>query len=347
MTITELVKKYDPENQFEVLKNSYQQIEFAKNNNYELSGIDTSKIKNIIVSGLGGSAISGDLILNFLQSEIALPMQVNRNYTLPNYAGESTLLLASSYSGNTEETISVLNEALKRRCQIICLTTGGTIKEIAGREKLPTVILQEGFQPRYSLGLSFFSLLKVLQTLRLVTTSQEIIDKTIHLWKKRGEEYSTENNYAFQVAEKLVGFLPVIYSTDGLTSAVGNRFKCQINENSKMHAFHNVFPELNHNEIIGWETYDERIAKLKAIFIEEITTHPQIKKRFAITYELLMQAGVEIISLSSTEASFQERLLDLIYLSDWISYYLAIQRGKDPSEIDYIHLLKKQLAKEA
>ncbi len=344
MTITELVKKYDPENQFEVLKNSYQQIEYAKNNQYDLAGIDTSKIKNIIVSGLGGSAISGDLMVNFLQNEITLPMQVNRNYSLPNYANESTLLLASSYSGNTEETISVLNEALKRKCQIICLTTGGTVKEIADREKLPTVILQKGFQPRYSLGLSFFSLLKVLQTLRLVTTSQEIIDKTILLWKKRGEEFSTENNYSFQAAEKLVGFLPVIYSTADLTSSVGNRFKCQINENSKMHAFHNAFPELNHNEIIGWETYDERVAKLKAVFIEEVTTHVQIKKRFAITSELLTKAGVEIISLSSAEASFQERLLDLIYLADWISYFLAIQRGKDPSEIEYIHLLKKRLA---
>lgn len=344
MTITELVKKYDPENQFEVLKNSYQQIEYAKNNKYDLEKIDTSKIKNIIVTGLGGSAISGDLMLNFLQNEIALPLQVNRNYSLPNYADSSTLLLASSYSGNTEETISVLNEALKRKCQIICLTTGGTIKEIADREKLPTVIFQKGFQPRYSLGLSFFSLLKVLQTLRLVTTSQEIFDKTILLWKKRGEEFSSENNYPFQVAEKLVGFLPVIYSTADLTSSVGNRFKCQINENSKMHAFHNAFPELNHNEIIGWETYDERVAKLKAIFIEETTTHPQIKKRFAITSELLTKAGVEIISLSSAEASFQERLLDLVYLCDWISYYLAIQRGKDPSEIDYIYLLKKRLA---
>lgn len=344
MTITELVKKYDPENQFEVLKNSYQHIEYAKNNKYDLEKIDTSKIKNIIVTGLGGSAISGDLMLNFLQNEIALPLQVNRNYSLPNYVDESTLLLASSYSGNTEETISVLNEALKRKCQIICLTTGGTIKEIADREKLPTVLLQKGFQPRYSLGLSFFSLLKVLQTLRLVTTSQEIFDKTILLWKKRGEEFSSENNYPFQVAEKLVGFLPVIYSTADLTSAVGNRFKCQINENSKMHAFHNAFPELNHNEIIGWETYDERVAKLKAIFIEETTTHPQIKKRFAITSELLTKAGVEIISLSSGETLFQERLLDLIYLTDWISYYLAIQRGKDPSEIDYIHLLKKRLA---
>lgn len=344
MTITDLVKKYDPENQFEVLKNSYQQIEYAKNNKYDLAGIDISKIKNLIVSGLGGSAISGDLMQNFLQNEIALPFQVNRNYSLPNYVDESTLLLASSYSGNTEETISVLNEALKRKCQIICLTTGGTIKEIADREKLPIVILQKGFQPRYSLGLSFFSLLKVLQALRLVTTSQEIIDKTILLWKKRGEEFSAENSYSFQVAEKLVGFLPVIYSTADLTSSVGNRFKCQINENSKMHAFHNAFPELNHNEIIGWETYDERVAKLKAVFIEEATTHPQIKKRFAITSELLTKAGVEIISLSSAEASFQERLLDLIYLTDWISYYLAIQRGKDPSEIDYIYLLKKRLA---
>lgn len=344
MTITELVKKYDPENQFEVLKNSYQQIEYAKNNCYNLAGINTAKIKNIIVSGLGGSAISGDLMSNFLQNEISLPFQVNRNYTLPQYADDSTLLLASSYSGNTEETVSVLNEALKRKCQIICLTTGGRIKEIADREKLPVVLLQKGYQPRYSLGLSFFSLLKVLQTLKLVTTPQEIIDKTISLWKKRGEEFSSENCLTFQLAEKLVGFLPVIYSTANLTSAVGNRFKCQLNENSKVHAFHNAFPELNHNEIIGWETYDERIAKLKAIFIEEESAHIQIKKRFKITGELLTKAGVGIISLSSSEATFQERLLDLIYLTDWISYYLAIQRGKDPSEIEYIHLLKNRLA---
>ena len=344
MTISELVKTYDPENQFDVLIKSYQQIEYAKNNNYDLAGIDTSKVKNIIVTGLGGSAISGDLMANFLQNEISIPFQVNRNYSLPKYVNDSTLLLVSSYSGNTEETISVLNEALTRKCKIICLTTGGTVKEIADREKLPVVILKKGFQPRYSLGLSFFSLLKVLQILKLVTTSQEIIDKTILLWKKRGEELSSEKNSSFQIAEKLIGFLPVIYSTADLTSAIGNRFKCQLNENSKMHAFHNAFPELNHNEIIGWETYDERIAKLKAIFIEEAATHPQIKKRFAITSELLTKDGVEIITLSSAESTFQERLLDLIYLTDWISYYLAIQRGKDPSEIDYIHLLKKRLA---
>lgn len=344
MTIAELVKKYDPENQFEVLKNSYQQIEYASNNSYNLTAIDTSQIKNIIVSGLGGSAISGDLMSNFLQNEISLPFQVNRNYTLPQYADESTLLLASSYSGNTEETISVLNEALKRKCQIVCLTTGGTIKEIAGRENLSVILLQKGYQPRYSLGLGFFSLLKVLQTLKLVTTSLELIEKTISLWKKKGEEFSAENNLSFQLAEKLVGFLPVIYSTADLTSAVGNRFKCQLNENSKVHAFHNAFPELNHNEIIGWETYDERIAKLKAIFIEEESSHPQIKKRFNITGELLNKVGVDIITLLSSEATFQERLLDLVYLTDWISYYLAIQRGKDPSEIEYIHLLKNRLA---
>ena len=344
MTISELVKKHDPENQFEVLKNTYQQIEYARDNAYDLTSIDTSKIKNIIVSGLGGSAISGDLMANLLQNEIAIPFQVNRNYSLPNYVDSSTLLLASSYSGNTEETISVLNEALKRKCQIVCLTTGGTVKEIVDREKLSLVNLLKGFQPRYSLGLSFFSLLKVLQTLKLVTTPHAIIEKTIQLWKKKGKEFSLENNYAYQVAEKLVGFLPVIYSTADLTSAVGNRFKCQINENSKLHAFHNSFPELNHNEIIGWETFDERMAKLKAIFIEETTSHPQIKKRFAITGELLIKAGVEIISLTSSENTFQERLLDLVYLTDWISYYLAIQRGKDPSEIDYIHLLKKRLS---
>jgi len=344
MILSELVKKYDPENQFDVLRNSYQQIEYARDNKFDLIGINEKSIKNIIISGLGGSAISGDLLLNFLNEQLSLPVQVNRNYLLPKYADEETLIVASSYSGNTEETISVLQEALKKKCQIICITTGGKVEEIAKVNKLSVVRLQKGFQPRYTLGMSFFSLLAVLAQLKVIKLDAQFLEASITLWKEKGAAFSSDNNDAFLFAESLVGFIPIIYSCADLTSAVGNRFKCQLNENSKVHAFHNIFPELNHNEIIGWETNDDRIAKLKVMLIEEQCMHPQIKKRFSITKELLVKAGVEVVSVKSDERSFQLRLLDLIYLLDWVSYYLALLRKHDPSEIEYIHLLKKKLA---
>jgi glucose/mannose-6-phosphate isomerase len=343
MNIKNLVEQFDPQNQFQVLVDTYKQIEFAWSNKFDLSLLKNKKFNSITVTGLGGSAISGDLLQNFLQAELKIPYFVNRNYNLPSYINSESLLIASSYSGNTEETLEVLNKAIKTKCSIVCVTTGGKMLEIAKENNLPVVMLQKGFQPRYSLGLSFFSLLKIFQDIDIIQEQTETVQKITELVKEMGSLYSHEDNFAFTLAQKMIGFIPIIYSVNDVTNAVGNRFKCQLNENSKVHAFCNNYPELNHNEIVGWETVVNSYFNSIVINIEDISYHKQIKKRFIISSDLIREKSVDIIQLESKRESFKERIFDLIYLTDWISYFLAILRGKDPSEIDNILLLKKKL----
>jgi len=343
MTIKEFVQKYDSQNQFDVLIKSYLQIENAWNNQIKINGINPSGISNIVISGLGGSAISADLIKNFLRDEVSIPIFVNRNYSLPLFANKKTLFIASSYSGNTEETISSLKQAIELGCKIICISTGGEIESIAKSNNINCIKVQEGFQPRYSLGLSFFSMLKVFQELGFIKDQSLVVEKIKSIWKKNGIKFSKEGNTAYSLAESLVGFIPVIYSVADSTSSVGYRFKSQLNENSKLHAFHNEVPEMNHNEIIGWESYKEKIFHSKIVIIADDVYHPKIQKRFDILKEIFSKTGVEIIYLKSNEENFKVRLLDLIYLGDWISYYLGVLRGFDPSEIDNIQTLKEKL----
>jgi len=351
MKISEYVSKYDPQNQFDVLVKSYRQIEFAWNNNVDLSSLrnlSEKGIHSIVVTGLGGSAISADLLQNFLHNELRIPLIVNRGYSLPNFVNENSLIIISSYSGNTEESVSVFQAALEDselKKNIICISAGGKIGQIATEKKVPLVKIQPGFQPRYALGLSFFSLLKVVQEINLIENQSNIVGKIIKLWKDRGAELSSENNAALNFAEGILGFIPVIYSAADITSAAGYRFKCQLNENSKMHAFHNIIPEMNHNEIIGWETYAEKQFQAKVINILDPDYHPQVLRRFKIISELAGGKKAEILNLESKEPEFKLRLLDVVYLCDWITYYAAVLRGFDPSEIEYINILKDRLSK--
>lgn len=343
MTIKELVNNYDPSNQFEVLVNTYKQIEYAWNNKFDVSSAAEKKFNNIIIAGLGGSAISADLIGNFLYEDLKHPLIVMRGYNLPQCADENTLLICSSYSGNTEETNSVLEAGYGRGCTIVVITTGGKAGAFAAEKNIPVVKLKDGYQPRYALGISFFSVLKVLQQIGLIKDQSEYVNAVLSDWKKLGEEFTVENNPAINYAEQLLGFIPVIYSAVDLTSAAGYRFKCQLNENSKMHAFAGVIPELNHNEIIGWETFNASGFNAKLVNIIDRSYHPQIKKRFELTSELVKKAGAEVINLEAPHEEFKVRLMYLIYLTDWISYYLAVLRGKDPAEIDFIHYLKDKI----
>jgi glucose/mannose-6-phosphate isomerase len=340
MNIQEYVLKNDTQNQFSVLRNTFQQVESAWNNKIDIASLKDKKFSSIIVSGLGGSAISADLMSNFLGGELTIPFIVNRNYTLPSFADKNTLLIVSSYSGNTEETISVFNEGIKRKCNIICITTGGKIEKRASEAGIPVVKVISGFQPRYSLGLSFFSLLKILQELSIISTQDSVVKRIITLWKKKGIEFSNESNKAIDIARELIGFIPVIYSAADITSAVGYRLKCQFNENSKLHSFCNIIPELNHNEIIGWESFQEKQFNTKLILILDLAYNTQIKKRFDITASLV---SCEKIYLESNEDDFKLRLMDLVFFGDWISYYLALFRGFDPTEIENINILKEKL----
>jgi glucose/mannose-6-phosphate isomerase len=341
MQIKDFIKKYDTQNQFKVLKETYKLAFDAWNNRINLSYLKKDKFSSIVFCGLGGSAISGDLLCDYLSGELNVPFNIMRGYNLPSYVNENTLVIISSYSGNTEETISCFEQALKKNSKIIVITSGGKIGNIATANKIPVINIQSGFQPRYALGLSFFSLLKVMQEIGFVDEESNA-KKIIDLWQRRGEEYSTNNNQAVQIAEQIVGFIPVIYSAEFLSST-GYRLKCQLNENSKLHAFHNTLPEMNHNEIIGWESYKEKQFHTKVIYLIDREYHLQNNKRFDTLKEMLAEQKIEVLSVSSNEKDKKVRIMDLIFLCDWISFYVSVLRGFDPSEIDFIHRMKQRL----
>jgi glucose/mannose-6-phosphate isomerase len=341
MNIKDLIKKFDTQNQFEVLQNTHQQVSAAWKNKTDLSTLKNEKFSSIVFCGLGGSAISGDLLNDYLSGDMSLPFIVIRGYNLPSFVNEDTLVIISSYSGNTEETLSCFEQALSKKCKIVVITSGGKITEIAQKNKLPVIKLQDGFQPRYALGQGFFSLLKLMQELNFAEEEKNV-KNIISLWKNRAEEYSLENNRAFQLATGLIGFIPVIYSSEFLSSSA-YRFKSQLNENSKLHAFLNSIPEMNHNEIIGWESYKEKQFFAKVIYLIDKEYHPQNLKRFRILQEIFNEKRIEVLSISSDQANKKLRIMDLIFLFDWITFYASIVRGFDPSEIDFIHRMKQRL----
>ena len=336
---------HDTKNLHAVIKDSWQQAENAWKS-IDLSGIDTDNIDNIIVTGLGGSAISGDVLRNFLSSELKKPLIVNRTYNLPLFAGRNTLVIVSSYSGNTEETISAFKSAIERGCPAIALTTGGEIGRLANENRIPVVKLQEGFQPRYALYNSFFTLLRVIQELKLVPSQDAEAEKIIKLLKTLGEEWGSEEGDAFKTADSLKGYIPVIYSVTDLNDSAGKRFKGQLNENSKVHAWTAEYPEMNHNEIVGWERVQRSGLKYKALTLLDNEISSRIKKRIEIINKLLIGENIDILSIQGRSGTFKERLIEIIYFCDWVSYYLALLNEEDPGEIDFIHHLKNKMAED-
>lgn len=341
MTNKEFIKKYDTQNQFEVLKNTHKQVSEAWITKVDVSAIKNKNFSSIVFCGLGGSAISGDLLCDYLSDEMKLPFTVVRSYNLPSFVNEKTLVIISSYSGNTEETISCFEQALKKKSSIVAITSGGRIGEIAATNKIPVIKLQPGFQPRYALGQGFFALLKLVHELGFSDENKNV-EKIIKLWKNKAAEFSTENNLALNIAVDLIGFVPVIYSSEFLSST-GYRFKCQLNENSKLHAFGNVIPEMNHNEIIGWESFKEKQFNSKVIYLIDQDFHPQNLKRFEILRKILNEQKVEVLTIKSNGKDKKVRIMDLIFTCDWITFYASVLRGFDPSEIDFIHRMKQRL----
>jgi len=342
MLLEDFISKNDKNELYSILKNSWMQIEYANSLNLNLKSKD---FQNIIICGLGGSAIAGEIFPSLFKDEISCPIFINRNYHLPNFANEKTLAILSSYSGNTEETISAFEDAKKKNCQIICVGSGGTLFELAKENNCDFIVLPAGFQPRFALYVSLFSLLKIFENLNIIKEQKNFFEQAKDLLKEKSEDYSKENSIAFNVAKNLIGFVPIIYGSADSTYSIAIRFKGQINENSKLHAFCSAFPELNHNEIVGWESFDQKLLNAKIIYLKEITDYTRNLLRMKLTSEILKTKGVEIIELESAEKNYKLRIIDLIYLCDWISYHLAAIRNYDPGEIDFIIRLKNLMSK--
>ncbi len=343
------MRKLDPAGMYDKIYRFPEQLAKAAEIGSKIQ-IDTnhfSGLKNIVVAGMGGSAIGGDTVRTYLAGKLEVPFVVCRHYALPGFVNENTLVVISSYSGNTEETLAALNEALAKKAKIVCFSTGGKIGQIAKINNLPFIQLPDGYPPRTALGYSFVPLLFLMAKLGFIDDVSEKISTLITGLKEFRELYAAEiesdNNRAKAIAEKIYGKIPIIYSGPELTDTVGTRWKGQICENAKCLAYNNQFAEFNHNELVGWNIIKSYKDKLIVIFLRNRDDLAQIRERMSIVKDIISKQNVEIVEVLAQGKTSLLRIFSLIQIGDFISYYLAILNKVDPTPVEVIDFLKNEL----
>jgi len=320
---------------------------------YSAASIPSMESKGpIVILGMGGSAIGADLTRCYFADSSTVPILVNRGYDLPAYAKEGSLIIASSYSGNTEETLSAFEQAVERKLSIVCITTGGKLGERAKQLALPVISQPAGMQPRAALAYSFVPVLLLLgragsADLREADLRANL-DKAAALLDTLAAQYGTshldESNAAFKLAGEIAHRIPVMYAANDF-EAVALRWRGQIHENAKHVAFCNVLPEMNHNEIEGWAHPIDLIPHFSIIFLRSLPDeHPRMTKRFAAMRDVFRSKQVDVLELAAEGETRLERMMSLIALADWTSLYLALFAGIDPTAIPAIEMLKQRLS---
>ena len=296
------------------------------------------RITTVAFCGMGGSGIGGRIVAKWIENEIKVPITFLENYAIPNWIDHDTLVIASSYSGNTEETLSAVNLCKERGAQIICITSGGALYEFCDQQKLDCILLPPGLPPRAALGYSLVPQVGVLVYMELIqkTTFNQLL--------KCADFLRTHQNDIKQIAKDIVPIINhtnvVIYAETPYES-VAVRGKQQLNENSKYLCRHNTIPEMNHNELLGWGCGDSGHS---AIFLYNSGMHPQNSKRFALTHEIVSKKTERTLMVHAKGSNQVEQSMYLIHLLDWLSLYLGYERGQDIVEIDNINYLKEKLA---
>ena len=303
-------------------------------------------VRNITVAGMGGSAIGGDLAAALLAGELKVPMNVHRDYGLPAYVGRDSLVIASSYSGNTEESLSSFEEAQRRGARVLVLTTGGKIAELARAAKYPVITFSYPAQPRAALGYSLGLVLGALTRLGFVRDLSADIDAALADVAKLEERVheGARTNDAKKLAIELYGRIIFAYG-GGVLGVMARRVKGQWNENAKNWGAFDVLPELNHNGVVGFPHPDIARDALTVLLLRSDRDNPRHKLRFDVTRELLDRASVPHKTLQFSGANMLSEVLQLTLFTDYVSFYVALLNGADPSPVKSIDYLKERLAK--
>lgn len=302
---------------------------------------------SIVILGLGGSAIGGDLVRTLVEQRCPVPFLVNRDYGIPGFVNSHTLVLASSYSGNTEEVLTAVGAALERDAMCLAITTGGELARLCSERGLPVLRFEYESQPRAALGYSFTILLVLLERLGFVTDVSSPLEDALFALEKLGSVWSVEvpeaDNPAKQLARRLEDRLSVIYGAGHLSEAA-RRWKCQFNENSKGWAFWEVVPESNHNAVAGYEFPEGLRDNLHVLLLDSNLYRQSHRARMKVTGEILRQREIAHEFVNARGESTISQLLSTIHLGDYVSYYLAALRGRDPTPVESIAYLKERLA---
>jgi len=303
------------------------------------------KPENIIVAGMGGSAIGGELLKDWARDKVQVPIEVCRAYALPAYANEKSLVLMVSYSGETEESLSAFLDAVKRRCMVFCVSSGGSLLEFAVKLGVPFLRVPAGFPPRAALPYLFVPLLKSLEKAGVVSgVSGELSEATKLLAAISGEnapDKPVKTNFAKTLALGINATVPVVYGF-GVYCSVAQRFKQQFNENSKVPSKWEFFSELNHNEIVGWEKAGRLAECFSTIFIRDRNEPDEIRSRIETT-KALLPSDSRIFEVWVQGKSALARMLSTVCVGDFTSVYLAILRNVDPTPVETINLLKQKM----
>lgn len=302
-----------------------------------------SDIRNILITGMGGSGIGANLVESLTFGRVPIPITVSKGYNIPQFVSPHTLFIACSFSGNSEETLSTIQKAMLKRAHIICITSGGKMLELAKEYNLFYIqIPGSSKSPRAMLGYMMVSLLSALYHTNLIGAA--FIKET-----ENAIEYLDSGEKAIQaeaelIAKKLKGKLPIIYC-DGRLHAMATRFQNQLNENAKQLAHVNTFPEMNHNEIEGWRFPENILQQAQVIYLYSDHDHERVEKRMEICREIFEKRSHPIIDIVAEGASLLEQYYYLIHLTDWISYYLAKENQVDPDPEEVVDFVKEELAK--
>lgn len=299
------------------------------------------ELRNIVISGLGGSGIGGNMTNEFCRSELRIPLQVNKAYFVPKYVNEHSLVIISSYSGNTEETVSALEDAFNKGAHIVCISSGGRVIDFAQEKGLDHIIVPGGMPPRSCLGYSLVQQLYVMNRLNLISNVPlQNLGKGIQLLK---QEQDSIKATARDLAKNLAGKKAVIY-INAWMEPVAIRWRQQMNENAKELCWHHVIPEMNHNELVGWNNKEE---DLYVVFLRNENDYVQIQKRMDITRDVVKAKCDHVVDIYSKGESHVEKAIYFTHLGDWLSYFVAQEKGIDSVEVDIINHLKAELAQNA
>lgn len=298
-----------------------------------------NKIANVLICGLGGSGIGGSIVAELVFGKATVPVSVTKGYFIPEYVNESTLVIISSYSGNTEETLNCMELAIAKNAKIVGITSGGKVEEISKQKGLDHILVPGGMPPRACLGYSLTQLFFILNFFHIIDSSfKSELKAAIKLIDAEEKNIVDE---AKVLAQKINGKTPVIYATT-YNEGIMIRFRQQLNENAKMLCWHQIIPEMNHNELVGWRDKNDNLAVL---IFRDRQEYERNNFRIEINKETISKYTSNITEIYSKGESAIERAIYFIHLGDWISVILAELRGFDANEIAVINQLKSALSK--
>lgn len=331
-----LINRYDPEGMLGVLTRFPAQVQTALGLRLRIQ----RRPRSIVVAGMGGSALGGQLVTDLVRDELAVPAIVHRDYGVPKFVDSTSLVVAASYSGNTEETLSAFEESVKRGAEVVAISSGGKLKDLAERYGAAYLALPPGTPPRLAWAYLSLPLIDLLAEAGLCRLPTEGLPELMH---ELCRDYQPgRQNAPIELANALRGYIPV-YCSSASTSILGYKWKINTNENAKQQAFASVFPELNHNEMVGWRYPEESLRKFALVFLRTDYEGPSITGRIEITKDLVNGGPEKILEFVAPGRTKIEQLFASIYAGDFMSYYLALLNHENPGSVAAVEQLKTRL----